>query len=86
MKSGTAQKMVLNMITTATMIRLGRVRGNKMVNLQLTNTKLIDRGARIISEETELEYDKAKNLLLLYGSVAKALEEYNKKKGDNSKL
>lgn len=86
MKSGTAQKMVLNMITTATMIRLGRVKGNKMVNLQLTNTKLIDRGARIISEETELEYDKAKNLLLLYGSVAKALEEYNKKKGDNSKL
>ena len=73
MKSGTAQKLVLNMITTSVMIKLGRVKGNRMVNMQLTNKKLVDRGTRMIMEETHLEYDDAKNLLLLYGSVKKAL-------------
>ncbi|MGL4411621.1 MAG: N-acetylmuramic acid 6-phosphate etherase [Bacteroidales bacterium] len=74
MKSGTAQKMVLNMITTSTMIKLGRVKGNKMVNMQLTNDKLVDRGTRMIVEETGISYDKAKTLLLLHGSVKKAID------------
>src|SRR5690554_4887617 len=77
MKSGTAQKMVLNMITTATMIRLGRVKGNRMVNLQLTNQKLVDRGTRMIVDELSLNYEQAKNLLLLHGSVGKAIEQFN---------
>jgi len=74
MKAGTAQKMVLNMITTTTMIQLGRVKGNRMVNMQLNNQKLIERGIRMIMEETHLEYDVAKHLLLLHGSVKKALD------------
>ncbi|MGL4993079.1 MAG: N-acetylmuramic acid 6-phosphate etherase [Bacteroidales bacterium] len=74
MKSGTAQKMVLNMITTSTMIKLGRVKGNKMVNMQLTNDKLVDRGTRMIVDETGISYDQAKNLLLLHGSVKKAID------------
>lgn len=76
MKSGTAQKMVLNMITTATMIKLGRVKGNRMVNMQLTNQKLVDRGTRMIVDELSLNYEQAKNLLLLHGSVRKAIEQY----------
>ncbi len=76
MKSGTAQKMVLNMITTATMIKLGRVKGNRMVNMQLTNQKLVDRGTRMIIEELNLPYDQAKNLLLLHGSVKEAVDSY----------
>lgn len=80
MKSGTAQKMILNMITTATMIKLGRVKGNRMVNMQLTNKKLIDRGTRMIMQETQLEYDSAKNLLLLHGSVKKAVDTYKEEK------
>ena len=79
MKSGTAQKLVLNMITTSVMIKLGRVKGHRMVNMQLTNKKLVDRGTRMIMEETHLEYDDAKNLLLLYGSVKKAIDSYSKK-------
>jgi len=69
MKSGTSQKLILNMITTSLMIKLGRVKGNKMVNMQLSNQKLIHRGTRMIM--TELGYDevKAKRLLLLHGSV-----------------
>ena len=78
MKSGTAQKLVLNMISTAKMIKMGRVKGNRMVNMQLTNQKLIDRGARMIVEETGLDYDTAKELLLLHGSVKKAVDEYMK--------
>ena len=77
LKSGTAQKLVLNMITTTTMIKLGRVKGNKMVNMQLNNLKLIDRGARMIVEELGIDYDQAKNILLLHGSVKKAVEVYN---------
>lgn len=76
MKSGTAQKMVLNMITTSTMIKLGRVKGNRMVNMQLTNQKLVDRGTRIIVDELGLSYGQAKNLLLLHGSVKKAIDSY----------
>jgi len=76
LKSGTAQKLVLNMISTVTMIKLGRVKGNKMVNMQLTNAKLIDRGTRMIMKETGLEYIHAKNLLLVHGSVRKALKAF----------
>jgi len=76
LKSGTAQKLVLNMITTVTMIKLGRVKGNKMVNMQLSNAKLIDRGTRMLVEELGLEYEQAKNILLVHGSVKKAIEVY----------
>ena len=76
MKSGTGQKMILNMITTSVMIQLGRVKGNKMVNMQLSNRKLVDRGTRMIIEELGLEYDKAKALLLMHGSVKKAIDAY----------
>ncbi len=69
MKAGTAQKMVLNMITTTLMIKLGRIKGNKMIDMQLTNKKLVDRGSKMIMEETGIEYEKAKRLLLLHGSV-----------------
>lgn len=81
MKSGTGQKMILNMITTATMIKLGRVKGNRMVNMQLSNAKLVDRGTKMIVDELGLDYEIAKNLLLLHGSVKKALDAY---KSDNS--
>jgi len=77
MKAGTAQKLVLNMITTSAMISLGRVKGNKMVNMQLTNQKLIRRGTKMISDETGLDAETSKKLLLLHGSVKKALDSYN---------
>ena len=77
MKAGTAEKLVLNMISTASMIRLGHVKGNKMVDMQLTNKKLVDRGSRMIMGETAIEdYDLAKRLLLKYGSVRKAVDAY----------
>lgn len=75
MKSGTAQKLVLNMISTAVMIRIGRVEDNKMVNMQLTNSKLVDRGTKMVMEGTGLtDYDKARELLLRSGSVKKAVD------------
>jgi len=74
MKSGTAQKLVLNMISTATMIKLGRVKGNKMVDMQLTNHKLVDRGVRMIMQELKVDQDKAEQLLKKYGSVRKAVD------------
>ncbi len=77
MKAGTAQKMVLNMITTSTMIKLGRVKGNRMVHMQLTNQKLVDRGTRMIVDELGLSYEQAKNLLLLHGSVKKAVSSFS---------
>lgn len=78
MKSGTAQKLTLNMISTAVMIRLGRVEDNKMINMQLTNAKLVDRGAAMVMEQLGLkDYNTAKNLLLTYGSVKKAVESTN---------
>jgi len=75
MKSGTAQKLILNMITTTLMIQLGRVKGNKMVNMQLTNEKLVKRGTRMIMDELGYSESKAKRLLLLHGSVQKVLDE-----------
>ena len=75
MKSGTAQKLVLNMISTSAMILLGRVEGNRMVNMQLSNEKLVDRGAKMVMERLRhLGYEEAKELLLRYGSVKKAVE------------
>ncbi len=74
MKSGTAQKLVLNMISTATMIQLGHVKGNKMVDMKLSNTKLINRGARFIAEELKIDLAKAKKLLLRHGSVREAIK------------
>jgi N-acetylmuramic acid 6-phosphate etherase len=76
MKSGTGQKMILNMITTSVMIKLGRVKGNRMVNMQLSNAKLVDRGTLMVAEELGLDYDEAKRLLLLHGSVKKAVDAY----------
>ncbi|SHG20507.1 N-acetylmuramic acid 6-phosphate etherase [Flagellimonas flava] len=74
MKSGTSQKLVLNMISTALMIRIGRVKGNKMVNMQLSNNKLMDRGTRFLVEELEMDYEEAEKILKKYGSVKKAIE------------
>ena len=74
LKSGTAQKMVLNMISTSVMIKLGRVRGNRMVNMQLSNNKLVDRGTRMIVDTLGIDYEQARSLLLLHGSAAKAIE------------
>ncbi len=77
MKSGTAQKMVLNMISTTAMIQLGRVEDNKMVNMQLTNAKVVNRGVRMVMEKTGIrDADSAKSLLLKYKSVKKAVEHY----------
>ena len=76
MKSGTGQKLICNMISTTVMIKMGRVKGNKMVNMQLTNQKLVDRGTRWLVEELKLPYDEAKRLLLLHGSVKKAIDAY----------
>lgn len=74
MKAGTAQKLALNMISTTLMIRLGRVKGNKMVNMQLTNQKLIRRGTRMIMEELNIPEEEARERLLKFGSVKKTLE------------
>jgi N-acetylmuramic acid 6-phosphate etherase len=76
LKAGTAQKMVLNMITTTVMIKLGRIKGNKMVNMQLTNKKLIERGTRMIVEELNIQREAARILQIQHGSVKKALEFY----------
>ncbi|MBS1532045.1 MAG: N-acetylmuramic acid 6-phosphate etherase [Bacteroidetes bacterium] len=76
MKAGTAQKLVLNMLSTSVMIRLGRVKGNKMVDMQLSNHKLVDRGTHMVMNYTGLPEHKAAELLLKHGSVRKAVEEY----------
>jgi N-acetylmuramic acid 6-phosphate etherase len=76
MKSGTTQKLILNMITTTLMIKLGRVKGNKMVNMQLTNQKLINRGTQMLIDELGFSETKARRLLLLHGSVQKVLDEF----------
>jgi N-acetylmuramic acid 6-phosphate etherase len=76
MKAGTAQKLVLNMISTATMIQLGKVKGNKMVDMQLSNDKLVDRGVKMIMSEIPVDYEKASQLLKEFGSVRKAVENY----------
>lgn len=74
MKSGTAQKLVLNMLSTTVMIKLGRVKGNKMVDMQLTNHKLVDRGTQMVMDELNIDHDTAADLLARYGSVRKAVE------------
>ena len=74
MKAGTAQKLILNMISTSVMIRLGRIEDNKMVDMQLSNNKLIDRGVRMIMEQTTLTYEEATALLSVHGSVRRALK------------
>lgn len=79
MKAGTAQKLALNMISTSVMIQLGRVKGNKMVDMQLTNNKLIKRGTAMIENELQINKLNARKLLLKYGSVRKALQQHNGK-------
>ena len=74
MKSGTAQKLILNMITTTVMIRLGRVKDNRMVDMQLSNAKLVDRGTKMIVEALGVSYEEAKRRLLLAGSVRRVIE------------
>ena len=74
MKSGTAQKLALNMLSTAVMIRLGKVKGNKMVDMQLTNHKLVDRGTQMVMKELNIDHQQAEELLLRFGSVRKAVE------------
>ncbi len=74
MKAGTAQKLILNMISTSIMIQLGHVKGNKMVDMQLSNDKLVDRGTKMVMQETGLDYETANKLLLEHGSVRKAVE------------
>jgi N-acetylmuramic acid 6-phosphate etherase len=76
MKSGTAQKLVLNMISTTVMIKLGHVKGNKMVDMQLTNYKLVDRGTKMIMGEIGVSYEEAEQLLRQYGSVRKAVDSW----------
>lgn len=77
MKAGTAQKLVLNMLSTTTMIQLGKVKGNKMVDMQLSNNKLVDRGVKMIMDEINVNYEQASILLKQYGSVRKAVDNYN---------
>lgn len=76
MKAGTAQKMVLNMITTSVMIKLGRVKGNKMVDMMPSNHKLVDRGTKMIMEEINISYEEAEQLLKKHGNVRNAVDNY----------
>ena len=78
LKAGTAQKMILNMITTTVMIKLERVKGNKMIYMQLTNQKLVHRGIRMLVEELHISFEEAKHLLLTHGSVKKAIDAFQK--------
>jgi N-acetylmuramic acid 6-phosphate etherase len=84
MKSGTAQKLVLNMISTAAMIKLGRVKGNKMVDMQLTNNKLVDRGVRMVMDELNIGEAEADQLLKQHGSVRKAVESRKNNASDRT--
>ena len=77
MKSGTAQKLVLNMISTSVMIQLGKVKGNKMVDMHLSNNKLVDRGTKILMREIGVDYETANALLKQFGSVRNAADSYN---------
>ena len=76
MKAGTAQKLVLNMISTAVMVRLGRVKGNRMVDMQLSNNKLVKRGIQMLTSELNISYEEAKELLNKYGSVRNAISNF----------
>ena len=77
MKSGTAQKLILNMISTSVMIKLGKVKGNKMVDMHLSNNKLADRGAKMLMQDIGVDYETAKALLNQFGSVRNAVDHYN---------
>ena len=77
MKSGTAQKLVLNMISTSLMIKLGKVKGNKMVDMHLSNNKLLDRGTKMLMQEISVDYETANTLLHQFGSVRNAVNNYN---------
>ncbi|MCL2348544.1 MAG: N-acetylmuramic acid 6-phosphate etherase [Planctomycetaceae bacterium] len=79
MKSGTAQKLILNMISTSVMIRLGHVKGNKMFDMRLSNAKLVDRGSRMVAEATGLDYDASQKLLLEHGSVRAAIRFFEER-------
>jgi N-acetylmuramic acid 6-phosphate etherase len=81
MKAGTVTKMVLNMITTSVMIRLGHVKDNKMIDMQLTNYKLIARGTTMVMEATGLAEEEAKSRLLAAGSVRKAVDQWQSEQG-----
>lgn len=78
MKAGTAQKLVLNMISTSTMIQLGKVKGNKMVDMQLSNNKLVDRGEKMLVQELNIDQKEASALLQKFGSVRNAIQNYKK--------
>lgn len=78
MKAGTAQKLVLNMLSTSVMVRLGRVKGNKMVDMQLSNIKLVDRGVKMVMNELNISYEQAAVLLSEHGSVRKAVDNFQK--------
>ena len=80
MKSGTAQKLILNMISTSVMIKLGKVKGNKMVDMQLSNNKLVERGAKMIMRQTGIDFKSANKLLLEFGSVRNAIDNFNEKR------
>ncbi|MGV9002927.1 N-acetylmuramic acid 6-phosphate etherase [Flavobacterium sp.] len=80
MKAGTAQKLILNMISTASMIQLGKVKGNKMIDMQLSNDKLVDRGVKMIMSEIPVDYETGSALLKEFGSVRKAVESHTNKK------
>jgi N-acetylmuramic acid 6-phosphate etherase len=77
MKSGTAQKLILNMVSTSLMIKLGRVKGNQMVDMQLSNDKLVDRGTKMVQDALNISYEKAEALLKEFGSVRKAVASQN---------
>mgnify|MGYP001954589513 CR=1 FL=1 len=77
MKAGTAQKLVLNMITTATMVQLGKVKGNKMIDMQLSNNKLVDRGHNMLMNELNIDRPLAEKLIEKYGNVRNAINNYN---------
>ncbi|MDX1651628.1 MAG: N-acetylmuramic acid 6-phosphate etherase [Brumimicrobium sp.] len=79
LKSGTAQKLILNMISTALMIGLGHVKGNKMVDMQLSNAKLVERGAKMVADSCKIPVDQARDLLLSRGSVRKAVEYFHER-------
>lgn len=77
MKAGTAQKLILNMISTSVMIQMGRVRDNRMVDMQLSNNKLVDRGTKMVMNALDIPYEQANKLLLKYGSVREAIDSKN---------
>ena len=76
MKAGTAQKLVLNMLSTATMIQLGKIKGNKMVDMQLSNTKLVERGKKMLANELNIDIQDASELLIKFGNVRNAIKNY----------